>query len=179
MGWQDDARRLTTGQRHELSTFPQFWIVPKKYSIAARDEIQAAMREVQKGIDKKAIAELYTKMRQLGGEITEDRILEVVTPDELAAFMENNSVSVKKAYEIKLRNGIASHNFEGSTVEQLAHDILEFADIAVEMLKIIEDFNRPLPKATSSTSGTSPSGSTKEASSSTETSTRADESQPF
>ena len=53
MSWKEDARRTVISEKHNLETFEGFWIKAKKYSINAKDEINAAVREVQKGLDKR------------------------------------------------------------------------------------------------------------------------------
>lgn len=171
MGWQDDARRLIVSEQKDLTTFPGFWIKAKKFSINAKDEINAATREVQKGLDKKAILEVTKKAREAGlsgNAMTEEEIIDALTPEQLSALIDSTNISTAKVVEIKLRNGIEAHNFEDTKVAQLAHDILEYPEIAQEMLKFVEEFNRPLAKPTSVKSATLPSGSTEGAPLSTE-----------
>ncbi len=172
MGWQDDARRLVIGPRHDLESFPGYYIKPKKYSVAAKDEIQAVMREIQKGIDKKALMEVMAKARELGADITQEELMKRLEPQELAALLDSTSVPSARIMEVKFRHGIAEHNFEGTTIEELAKvltsgDIPE--EIASEILSVVEGFNRPLARATSPISEMQPSGSTREAPSNTET----------
>lgn len=175
MGWKDDARRLIIGEKVQLETFEGYWIRPKKWSIQAKDEINAVQRRIQKGIDKKALMSVYAKSK--GKNYSEEELLEKISPEELGAFLDSNSLEAKDFVEIKLKYGIAEHNFEGAKVKDLAHDILEYEDIAIEMLKIVEDFNRPLAKKTSPISGMSQNGSTEEPVLNTEISTQTDENQ--
>lgn len=171
MGWQDDARKLIVSDKKELTTFDGFWIKVKKFSINATDEINAATREVQKGMDKKSLIEVAKKAREAGiaGEVlSEDEIMDMLTPEQMSALLDSTSVASAKVVEIKLRNGIEAHNFEDTKVPQLAHDILEYPEIAQEMLKFVEEFNRPLAKTTSVKSATPPSGSIEGAPLSTE-----------
>lgn len=178
MSWQEDARRTIISERHDLVSFEGFWIKAKKYSITAKDEINAAVREVQKGLDKRAILEVTKKARELGlsgSTPSEAEIMDMLTPDQLSALIDSSNVASSKVMETKLRNGIAEHSFGDTPITQLAHDILEYPDIADEMLAFIEKFNRPLAKQTSQVPAMSPSGSTEEASSSTETPSPTDE----
>ena len=171
MSWQDDARRTIVSDKKELSTFDGYWVKVKKYSINAKDEINAATREVQKGMDKKALIEVAKKAREMGlaGEVvSENDIMDMLTPEQMSALLDSTSVASSKVMEAKLKNGIAEHSFGASTVDQLAHDILDYPDIANEILNYIEEFNRPLAKKTSPVSAMSPSGSTTEPPLSTE-----------
>lgn len=144
MGWKEDARRLVISQKYELESFPGFWITAKKYSIAAKDEIGAAVRKMQRGIDKKSLSVVLRKCSEIGKEVTEENILDVLTDEELIALADSSAVDVAEVTEIRLRHGIADHNFEGSDVKELAHDLLEYPEICSEILKIVEGFNRPL-----------------------------------
>lgn len=174
MGWQDDARRLVKSERYDLESFTGYWIKAKKYSIADRDTIQAALREVQKGIDKKALVDVMRKAKNLsmGENYTEqelkDKLMENLSNDDFAALMESTGVSTAKVIEAKLRSGIAEHNFDGTTVEELAHSLLEYPQICEEALKFVEKFNAPLASQTPKISGTSQSGSTTQPSSTME-----------
>lgn len=170
MGWQDDARRLIQGDKKELATFPGYWIRPKKYSVSQRDEIQAAMREIQKGIDKKALVEVMSKVRNFDDELDKEELMKSLSEENLAALLDSSNLPTAKLAEIRLRCGIAEHNFEGSTVEELARAMMEYPVVCDEMVKIVEDFNRPLASRTSKTSETSPNGSTTEPDSTTATS---------
>lgn len=178
MGWKDDARRTVISEKYNLETFEGFWIKAKKYSINARDEINAAVREVQKGLDKRAILEVTKKAREMGlsgSTPTEAEIMDMLTPEQLSALIDSSNVASSKVMETKLRNGIAEHSFGDTKVADLARDILEFPDIANEMLTFIEEFNRPLTKQTSPASAMSPSGSTEAAPLNTETPSLMDE----
>ncbi len=151
--WKDDARRLIVSEKKELKSFPGYWVKVKKYSIQGVDEIQEALREVQKGLDKKAIIELSKKYKQLGLEpgkaLTEDVIIDSFTTEQIEVLINNNSLSISKVLEVRIKHGVAEHNFceEESTkegMEVFAHDILEYSEIAKEIMGYIEEFNRPL-----------------------------------
>ncbi len=180
MGWQDDARRTIVSERLELETFPGYWIVARKYSVRGKDEITAATRAIQKGLDKKALLSLMKKMQDREKkEITEEALLDRLTQEELSALVESNSVELYSVAIAKLRNGIYEHNFcdgeSSKEVSVFAKDILEYDSIAEEILSKIEEFNRPLAEKTSTASAMSPNGSTTEANLSTEISCLTDE----
>lgn len=191
MGWKDDARRLVVSDKRELESITdsegkKYWIKPRKWSVAAKDEINGVQRRLQKAIDKKALASLVQKS-QTGDYETVEEMIEAMEPDEFAALLDTQNIESYDLAEVKLRNGISSHNFCDGDIETrstdkdikgFVHDILEYEDIALEILKIVEDYNRPLAMKTSATSKTLPDGSTEESALNTEMSTQTDESLP-
>lgn len=192
MGWQDDARKTVISEKRSLKSMVGYWVKVRKWSIRGKDEIDAAVKEVQRSLDRKALFEVAKMVRGIAPEELEKmdsgEIMSLLTPEQFSALTDSLSTQAAKVVEAKLRHGIDSHNFcEGDIdtrstdkdVKGFAYQILDFPEVATELLELVEDFNRPLPRPTSSTSGTSPSGSTKEASSSTEISTQADENQPL
>jgi hypothetical protein len=188
MGWQDDARRTIVSEKHELETFPGYWVKVRKFSIRANDEIQAAIREMQKTIDRKTVFEVAKRFKDHAVEgDTVETLMDKVSTDELIALSDTQSAVASKIIEAKIKNGVAMHNFcDGDIdtratdkgIEAFAHSILEYQDIANEILMAVEKFNRPLASQTSKTQGMSPSGSTTEASLSTEIYSPTEESQP-
>ena len=158
--WKDDARRLIVSEKKELETFPGYWVKLRKYSVQGSDEIMAALRNVQKNLDKKSILEISRKAKELGlsgKNISEDQVIEMITPEQLDALVSSNSLAMAAVSEAKIKFGVAEHNFcEGdSTTENMdifAHDILEYAPIAKEIVDLVEGFNRPLAMTKSETS---------------------------
>lgn len=170
MGWQDDARRTVVSEKKALSTLEGYWVKVRLWTVGGKDEITATVRKLQKGLDKKSLISFMAKARSRGKDLTNEAdIMSILTEDEIAAFVDSESVEASAMIEAKLKNGIAEHNFGDMKVSELAHDLLEFPNVAEEILKLIEDFNRPLASQTSSTSATSPSGSTTEQNLSTAT----------
>ena len=153
MSWKDDARRLIIGEKKDLESFEGYWIKPRKFSIKAKDEIAAVQRKIQKGIDKKSLASMMEKAKDVDGD-DQRKVFEVLTSDELEAMVDMQNIESKDLVKIKLMHGIAEHNFGNETVEKLSEDILDFESVAIEMLNIVEDFNRPLVEETPKTSKT-------------------------
>ena len=90
MSWKEDARRTVISEKHNLETFEGFWIKAKKYSINAKDEINAAVREVQKGLDKRAILEVTKKAREMGlSGSTPTEAEDMLTPEQLSALIDS------------------------------------------------------------------------------------------
>lgn len=161
MGWKDDARRTVVSEKMELSTLPGYWVVARLWTVGGKDEISTAMRKVQKGLDKKALMSFAIKAKNNGADLkNEQELMDLLTPEEIGAFVDSESAEMAGLIEVKLRYGIAEHNFDGVTVPELAKAMLEYPNIATEILGLIEEFNRPLPKTTSKPPEMSPNGST-------------------
>jgi hypothetical protein len=184
MGWKDEAKRTVVGDKVELKTFPGYWIKPKKYSVAGKDAINEEQRKLQQGIDKKAMASVIKKLdieadgkdeTQLMGEI-----MDKLTDDELAAMMDSQYVPSANYIKVRLREGIDSHNFcdaaESHDVKAFVDDILAYPEITEEILRIVEEHNRPLAGKSSKKSKMRPSGSTTEPASTGETPSPTEES---
>lgn len=191
MGWQDDARRTVVSDKRNLTTMPGYWVKVRKWSITGKDEIDEATKEAQKSLDRKALFEIGKTIKGLDAEkveaMTVDELLPLLTTDQFAALMDSQSTQSARLIEVKLKNGIDSHNFcEGDIdtrstdkdIKGFAHQILEYPEIAEEILVFVEAFNRPLARATSSTSGMSPNGSTEGRPSSMGTPSPTDEALP-
>lgn len=172
MGWKQDARRLVVGEKAELSTLPGYWVQPRKYSIQAKDEINAIQRKLQKGINKKELASLMQKVKDIrkDGEAPKDEdILAKISEGELETILDAQNAETKELTKVKILYGVAEHNFDGVSVAELAEDILDYEEVALEILTIVETFNRPLAMEKSNPSETLPDGSTPESSSTTVT----------
>lgn len=186
MGWKEDARRSIIGKKKELISFPGYWVQARKYSTQGKDEIADATRAVQKGIDKKVLFSAAKKMK--GKEnLTEDQIFDMLSAEEISELVDSSSCAATELFKAKIKNGLNAHNFCDGDIETrstekdikgFANDILEFEEVALEIIGIIEDFNRPLALATPSISKMLPNGSTKEQSSNTVMSGQEEENQP-
>jgi hypothetical protein len=153
MGWKNDARRLVIGERRELGTFEGYWIRPRKFSIQAKDEINAIQRRIQKSIDKKALISLMKKVKgskeaDQSEEEIEKKLYESMTDDELNSMLDAQGVETKDLIYTKILYGVAEHNFcdeeKSEDSKVLAADILDYEAIAQEIINVVEEFNRPL-----------------------------------
>ncbi len=189
MSWKEDARRTIVSEKKDLVSFPGYWVKPKKYSVKGRDEINEAERKVQKNIDKKALMKFARRLKDKDEykDLSEEQILEKIPDDELIVMMDLRMTEVFAVNEAKIKHGIACHNFcDGDIdtrstekdIQGFARDILEFEDIAVEIIGYIEEFNRPLAVQSSLTSETLQSGSTEDQNLSTETNSQTAEIPP-
>lgn len=175
MGWQDDARRTVVSEKKYLTSLVGYWVKVRKWSISGKDEIDEAERELQKHIDRKALFEVSKRIKGIDPEqlktMTMSELMPMLTSDEFFALTESQNTHSARVIEAKLKHGIESHNFcEGDfetrstskDIKGFAVQILEYPEIALEILGFVEEFNRPLPSATSPMSEMSPSGSTEE-----------------
>ncbi len=174
MGWKDDARRTVVGGKKILTTFPGYWIKPRKFSKAGEDAINEEMRRLQKGVNRKALVSVTKKAEERGSELahmSEQEIMELLTAEELEALMDGDTAATYDLCKARLTFGIDSHNFcEGeldtrhSSVvdDSFVRDLLEYPEIAGEILGCIAEHNRPLAETSSPKSEMSPNGSTKE-----------------
>ncbi|OPL13127.1 MAG: hypothetical protein AVO39_10925 [delta proteobacterium MLS_D] len=185
MGWKDEARRTIIGEKVMLETFPGYWIRPRKYSIETMDEIRAIERKQQGEFNRKALARIAKKMSESGniedpGTIAPAMIMGELTDEEFEAIYEvsENRKAGPGAQLIiaKIHGGVGEHNFDGAKIETLAKDMVDYPDIAREMITIIEEYNRPLAGNPSGISEPLPDGSTKgESSRQTEKTSQTDE----
>lgn len=171
MSWKDDARRTIVGEKHDLTTFEGYWIKPKKFSKSAEDAINEQIRKLQKGVNRKALVSVTKKAEERGeelGSMSEAEVLELLTEEELAALMDGDTAATFDLCRVKIRYGIDSHNFCDGDIDSrstqvvddtFARDILEYPQIAGEIMGIIQEFNRPLPNKKSPKSETSQNGS--------------------
>lgn len=168
MGWQDEARRTIIGDKVDLNSFPGYWIRPRKYSIETMDKIKELQKKQQSDFNGRTVAKIAKKAKSRGEleklqnlPITE--IMDYLTEDEFAELYQATEQSTKAQLQItvaKIAGGVGEHNFDGVSVDQLAKDIVEYSDIAIEMVQIADEFNRPLAMSPSGISGPSPDGST-------------------
>ncbi len=166
MSWKDDARRTIIGQKKQLVSFSGYWIKPKKFSKAGEDAINEEIRRLQKGINRKALVTVTKKAEERGealASMSEHEILELLTEEELEALMDGDTAATYELCKVKLKYGLDSHNFcEGdldtrhSSIvdDSFVRDLLEYPEIAGEILGMIADHNRPLVEVSSPKSRT-------------------------
>lgn len=177
--WKDKASKLAVGESKELKTFPGYWIRPRKYTVAGQDAINEIQRKLQKGINKKALMSFVRKLEIEDVDKKDEQaltaeVLEHLTEEEIDTMMESSQLPTADLMKAKLKAGIHSHNFsdkgESTETDVFVQDILDYPTIAEEILKIVEEFNRPLAGKKSKKSRTRRSGSTTAQPSTTETS---------
>lgn len=149
-GWKARALSLESGEKVKLKNLPGYWIVPKKLSTTT-----------------------YEKISDLQGKM---------------AFDENKNPVIdsnfRELVSCVLMHGIHEHNLddeEGNKIkitEDVAQEISEHFELAMEIFSIIMEFSRPLPKGSDEKSETAPNGSTAEMNSESEKSSLTEVSPP-
>jgi len=173
MGWQDDARKTIVSEKKMLTTMEGYWVKVRKFSIKGNDEIEETKKQAQKSLDKKALYEVAKAVKGIEPEklknMGTDEVIAILTPDQFSVLTESSNMVIANTMEAKLKNGIDSHNFcEGDidsrstdkNIKEFAVQIMNYPEIAGEIVAFVEEFNRPLAKVTSKTSGMSQNGST-------------------
>ena len=156
-------RRSVFGQKVELATITdeehKYWIIPRKFSVAAKDEMQ----QLQLSVSKKGggAASMIAKIRKNHPEITgadfqNADFISKLPPEELAELtMDIPETSMARAPGMRLAflYGIGKHNMtkdmsESDKVpEWLVDEILQNEDLASEILDIVVGQNPFLLKS--------------------------------
>lgn len=172
-GWEAYARRTILSPKRELETLPGFWVRARKYSVASADELRAVQR-TKRGPVPPAVRSILSRAireeREFGDVIRE---LEPAEAEAIIAEMPSDVSTMADIMALSILHGIGEHNLgeeEASVTmtRDVVDRIMDYPDTAREVWKIVQEWNTPLPKATSKTSGTSPSGSSEGAPSSPE-----------
>jgi len=162
--WEAPARRGLLGPKHEIEALgKEHSFRPRKYSVDADAEIKAIAQQTAAKVPREVIAKLAKGMKRK--DVTAAELVNDLEPDDLASLLEASSAITGQAdlIRVKLKHGIGEQDLEeGDITAELVDRILNYSDVAAEMLAVIEDWNLPLPKRSAGTSPTSPSGSTSE-----------------
>lgn len=160
MNLKDRIQKKNTGERIELKTFSDLWVVPKKFTVAQEDELQEIHNQVV--VKNPKMVKLVSKFKDLKNLDSEDfsTFMENATDEELKCiYLANNSLGV--GYTKKLiRYGISKNNLcddEEKGIkdseylsEEVIDIILEDSDLTMELVNIVHDFNNSvLTKETS------------------------------
>lgn len=164
--WEAAARRGLLGPKHEIKALEgEHSFRARKYSVTAEGEIQALSQQTTTKIPREVIARLAQKMGS-AKDVSTAELVQSLEPEDMAILLEASTSIIGKTdvIRLKLKYGIGEQDLEpGDVSDALIERILNYPELAAEMLQVIEDWNRPLPKASGATSQTSPSGSTSEA----------------
>lgn len=160
------------GERTSLSgPFAEYWIQPRKFTVAENDQIKQAQSAMRKTVDVKALATAYAKVEDLkhGKGVSETEAFGALDPDEIASVIDMQNVPLEQSTRLVVRFGIAKSNLAvdeatGEPVEgcpkELEDAIMANADLADQISSIVQGFNRPLAERNATTSPTSPNGPT-------------------
>ena len=155
----------------------EIWIKPKKWSEEADDQIRSFGLAALRGPEgREALNKLRKLEKKYGGEIDPNAEVSEEDLEDLAQVQIVLNESERRAlYEAALLAGVGEHNIiddDGNPVnggfgldKKTVQEILDWKDLADEMFKAVQEYNRPLPRTSEPKSGTSPSGSIPESSS--------------
>jgi len=158
--WQAAARITILGEKHELESLPGYWFTPRKYSTIGSVKINGGAMKLRTNLPKGILKKLAKGMgdKEKDAQFTGKEAMKLLTEDEISQVMDaqkgdEGAVSFQKDILIY---GIGEHGFDGDyNIESLAEELLEYPDVAAEMIEIIKEWNSPLAQTTSETSGTS------------------------
>jgi len=175
MGWKESARRSLVGEKVVLqSSGGELWIRPKKLSQEAVDAVREEKARIAATGDTKDLLRRTMHLRKRYPGLLEGVGLEGMPEEDMvevmALYAALSTGAQRSVYRLELLHGIGEHNLAdeaGALVgggkvldEKTADEVLEWSDLAAEICRAIEEYNRPLAGRTASTSPTSPSGST-------------------
>lgn len=162
--WEEAARRIREGKRHDLETLPGKYFHPIKYSASGMDEINAANLARKGAIPPKLLKKAKDLARQ--GK-SQEEIMDTFTDEELLEFVRGTDPGAMSTIEIKrakIKHGFGPNNFggdippEGSLNKPLSEEnldkILLYGDMVTEIVGAIDIFNRPLASRQPPGSGT-------------------------
>jgi len=141
MGWKTRAISKTTGKKHYLDTLPEYYIVPRKLDIDTMQQISECQDSAE--------IDLIVKLKKLG-----------LKKDELKDPENALSDQTIRMIRLGLLRGIHEHNFDdedGNPLEwdeSLVTEIMKYMETALEVFRLVMEFNAPLAKKNSSKSRT-------------------------
>jgi len=180
INWKVAADRVAIGEKIELESMPGYWVRPRRYTKQGEAEILAAQTRAI-GQSKQIAASMMNQMPAPDSDSEEMTGMSPQTRNDLAMVVMQNATAdmVGKVEEDTLRIlfGIEDHNFNGETEQaskDWASEVMQYTDIANEILVLVRGQNLPLGLRTSHKSGTSPNGSLMEPASMTDAETSTD-----
>jgi hypothetical protein len=172
VNWKVAADRRTIGERVELKTLPGFWVQPRRISSRGRAEIVACQTRALGQARGDAVREVAANFSSQSDDGSSDVAL---TRDIAVRIMEGATAEMVGRVEERralVFYGIHAHNLQGEPAAmsyEIIDELLE-TDEAIfnEIIRVVEEKNRPLAPTTSGQSETSPTSSTTEESPATE-----------
>lgn len=162
------------GDKHIIKTVKDedgtaFWIIPKKFTVSERDDIALAEKKMQEGVNKKSLVQLLSKKEEFQDKPLND-VIDQLSDQEVSTLMDQSGMPKTEYFTKIIKAGIASSNLEAGhehdsfsgVSDEMIDLILTYPDLTDEIVQIIQEINGPLARTTGSTSGTQPSGATKQ-----------------
>lgn len=164
VNWAVAAQKRVEGEWTKVQTLAEIGaeVKPRKYSQEGADEINAFSVMRQAKMSRESVKALVHRAQDHAdeNELRDEIILDALGSADPDLFKQ------APLLRLFLKYGIAAwrdnSNASGKPDNDWINGILESPDIAAEVVTIVKEFNRPLPKATSASSGTPSSGNSKE-----------------
>lgn len=154
--WRTAARRTRVGERIELTSLPGYWIKPQKYSVEAANKIRALEQQLQDNVTVEGrdfIVRKAKAARQAADELDIASVLAACDETELVWFLaqiKTADPAVATMHQrLVLLHGIGEHNFTDENgvlckvEESFVDQIMDYAEPALEMYTIVQEWNRP------------------------------------
>jgi len=139
--WEQDGRKWT-----------EYYIKPKKYSVAGKDRVDTVTMKNSKTLPAVIKAKI-AKIVQDNPDIEDKDIMKHLSEEEQIMIFDNQVDNFENTEMIKtvILEGLAETNLiDGEeTIEEFAESVLEFQDIATEIIESVRDHNNPLEKGKS------------------------------
>ena len=162
MNLKQRISKKNTGEKVTLKTFPELWVVPKKFSVIQEDEINTLQKKVVN--ENPQIIKIASKIQNKDNEFDEksfNTFLNNANDEELKAYLAMTGSNVDYSRKMLLF-GIGKNNLcddeeknvkdAESLNEEIVEIIFQDKDLTAELLKIVNDFNNVnLMKQTSET----------------------------
>lgn len=160
--WRDEAEKRSVGDRVQLKTLPGHYIIPRRYSTETQDRLTAlAGKTSGSGLTQETLDEI-DRREETGEEL--GRAVQLRIQSELGGLEEG--VYIDQA-RITLLGGLhefgdetAEERFTGDEIPALVEEILQYNELAAEILDVIREGNRPLAGKNGSKSAMSSKSST-------------------
>lgn len=143
--WKEKARRTIEGDKIELKSLKDGWFQPRKYSIEGSEVIRSLTVKTGMSLSSEMLKKLAPYIES---DDSPEEIMKKLPPADLEMLMKSQAVGGQSNKELVgaiLTYGIGTNNLEG---ENIVEDLLEYSEIAMEMIEGIRKHNRPLAPGT-------------------------------
>lgn len=165
MNWKKIARKSIVGERVNLEKITpddetlkdwkeqekpwnSFWAEPKKYSIEGKDKIDTITLQTTTQLPPK-IKLRISKLMKENPEYKEKDLMDLLSDEEQLELMDAQITGKNKdLIQATIEEGLYRTNMitDKESIKDFAEQVMEFEEIALELVEIIRNHNRPLPK---------------------------------
>ena len=168
-------KRTRVGERHEMETLPGYFFSPVKFSVEGSDAIKAVTAKNKDLLDAKSLKRIKEIAADEDGKRMDTAaLLEKLSDEEFADIVHSLNASSLGSLElsrVKIKYGLGPNNLgagvstegalvKGGVPDEFVEDVLQNAEIAEELVGVINIWNSPLAGKQQKTSRTAANGST-------------------